>query len=523
MSPSPGRQTDTLDLAEGTASVELSVGYCECIGPRLRGCIWVGAGSSQRGRLGLFRDDQQLGAHQAARQDRAGEMRTDQTGWRADGVSIVLGYLCLALTACATLATNAERRGGDAVTQWTLIGDYYGNGDANWRTLAIMQMAMHDALNAAHPVYARWWPLAADEPAADGADPEIAMASAAREVLVLLHPEHEAETAAAFATIMARYPDSASKAAGRKLGQAVGREAVAHRAHDGFDVVHFFQGQYAAGRWRPTPTLFATSRTNDIRPFLFVAASDVPAVPPPTLGSPLYQQELAETRRIGGLNSSERTPEETNDAFFWAYQSGQRGFVNLAVRLLAAHRPPGGLYAEARIMAELTAALADSAILTWNAKERYSFWRPITALQADGTWAPLIETPPFPEYPSGHATDCYVGAGVLEAAFPDLAGPVVYLSSAHLEPLGGAATPAPPTIYGMGQHAQSAPAEAPGGSELRFPSLATIATNCASSRVWAGAHFSAAEIESKRLATIIVDRALSATPTATASPSLAAR
>jgi hypothetical protein len=434
---------------------------------------------------------------------------------------VMAGLPCLALAACASLATKAERRGGDAVTQWTLIGDYYGNGNANWRTLAIMQMAMHDALNAAHPVYARWWPAAADEPAADGADPEVAMASAALEVLVLLNPEREAETASAFATIMARYPDSASKAAGRKLGQAIGREAVAHRAHDGFDEVRFFQGHDAPGRWRPTPTLFATSRTNDIRPFLFAAVGDVPALPPPTLDSPQYQQELAETRRLGGLNSSERTPEETKAAFFWAHQSGQRGFLSLAVRLLAAHRPSDGLYAEARIMAELTTALADSAIITWNAKEKYSFWRPVSAIQADGTWTPLIETPPFPEYPSGHATDCYVGAGVLEAAFPDLAGPIVYLSSSHLEPLSGPATPAPTTIYGMGQHAQSAPAEAPGGSELRFPSLAAAATNCASSRVWAGAHFWAAEVESKRLATIIVRQALAATPAVAESGSVA--
>src|SRR5580658_5186844 len=265
---------------------------------------------------------------------------------------IMAGLPSVALAACASLATKAERRGGDAVTQWTLIGDYYGNGDANWRTLAIMQIAMHDALNAAHPVYARWWPAAADEPAADGADPEVAMASAAREVLVLLHPEREAETASAFAAVMARYPDSTSKAGGRKLGEAIGREAVAYRAHDGLDKVRYFQGHDAPGRWRPTPTLFATSRTNDIRPFLFAAVSDVPTLPPLELGTPLYLQQVAETRRIGGVQSSERTPEQTTDAYFWAYQNSQRGFVNLATRLLAQHRPRGGVYEEARILAE---------------------------------------------------------------------------------------------------------------------------------------------------------------------------
>ena len=386
--------------------------------------------------------------------------------WKFALGRVVCALSCVALGGCASsLAAEAERRGGDTVTQWSLIADYYGNGAANWRTLAIMQEAMHDALNAAHAVYARWSPAADGEPAADGATLEVAMAAAANEVLTLLHPEHAAETAAAFASIMARYPEDASKAAGNSLGRAIGREAVERRAHDGFDQVHFFQGNDGTGRWRPVPTLFAT------------------------------------------------------DAYFWAYQTSQRGFLNLAVRLLAAHRPPGGVYAEARIMAELTAALADSAILIWNAKLKYSYWRPITALRAQGdaTWSPLVETPPFPEYPSGHASDCYVGAGVLEAAFPNLAGPVVYLSSAHMPPLRGDTVPLPPTTYGMGQHAQTVQTgqtEAPGGSELSFPSIAAAATNCANSRVWAGAHLAAANIESERLAGIIVRRALDATPPA---------
>ncbi len=421
----------------------------------------------------------------------------------------------VALAGCASLATKAERRGGDAVTQWTLIGDYYGNGVANWRTLAIMQMAMHDALNAAHPVYERWWPAGAGEPAADGANPEVAMAAAAVQVLILLHPNRAAESASAFATIIARYPDDPSTAAGRRLGAAIGRAAVARRARDGFEQEHFFQGDNALGRWRPTPNLFATSRTNDSRPFLFNAVNDVPTLSPPVLRTPQYQQDLAETRRLGGRKGSERTLEQTAEAAFWAYQTSQRGFVNLAVRLLAAHPPRGGVYAEAQLMAELTAGLADSAILTWSEKAKYFFWRPITAIRAEGVdpaWTPLIETPPFPEYPSGHATDCYVGAGVLQAAFPDLTGPIVYLSSAHMEPLDGAATPLPPASYGMGQHAQSDNAELSGESFLRFPSLAAAAADCASSRIWAGAHFPAAEVESKRLASIIVRRALEATP-----------
>jgi hypothetical protein len=259
---------------------------------------------------------------------------------------------------------------------------------------------------------------------------------------------------------------------------------------------------------------------------LFSSVTDLPIPPPPVLGSPEYLRQLGETRRLGALHSAVRTREQTTDAFFWAYQTSQRGFVELAVRLLAAHPPADRVWAEAHILAELTAALADSAIIVWQAKERYAFWRPITALRVSGvdaTWEPLVETPPFPEYPSGHAADCYVGAGVLEAELPAFAGAVQYNSSSYMEPLGPRRDATPQVSYGMGQHAQAASARPPGGPALRFPSLADAATNCSDSRIWAGAHFAAAELESKRLAAIIVARALTATPLLNSRPAQSRR
>jgi hypothetical protein len=61
------------------------------------------------------------------------------------------------------------------------------------------------------------------------------------------------------------------------------------------------------------------------------------------------------------------------------------------------------------------AALADAQIACWESKYFYNFWRPITAIRlgdqddnpatdVDSDWKPLINTPNFPEYPSGHAT-----------------------------------------------------------------------------------------------------------------------
>jgi hypothetical protein len=62
----------------------------------------------------------------------------------------------------------------------------------------------------------------------------------------------------------------------------------------------------------------------------------------------------------------------------------------------------------ARLFALLNIALADAAIVCWDAKYLYNFWRPITAIQeadtdgnplteGDPGWTPLLPTPPFPE------------------------------------------------------------------------------------------------------------------------------
>jgi hypothetical protein len=50
---------------------------------------------------------------------------------------------------------------------------------------------------------------------------------------------------------------------------------------------------------------------------------------------------------------------------------------------------------------------ADAGIGCYDSKYHYLFWRPVTAIRADGiaadaTWTPLLATPQHPEYPSAH-------------------------------------------------------------------------------------------------------------------------
>jgi membrane-associated phospholipid phosphatase len=82
----------------------------------------------------------------------------------------------------------------------------------------------------------------------------------------------------------------------------------------------------------------------------------------------------------------------------------------------------------ARLFAVLNVALADAAIVCWDGKFHYDLWRPVTAIReasglidlalpADRDWEPLLPTPPFPAYPSGHSTFSGAAAAALAELF----------------------------------------------------------------------------------------------------------
>ncbi|MEO7243293.1 MAG: vanadium-dependent haloperoxidase [Variovorax sp.] len=431
-------------------------------------------------------------------------MNTVRAGSGAQrGLTLLLSVLMLVGSLPAAAA--------DAVTQWSLLADSYGRGNANWRTLAIMNQAMHDAANAASPTFARWFSPAAGEPPANVASAQTAMAAAASRVLALLHPDHGAETQRALGLAIASESPGPARDAGVALGIEIGTAAVQRRASDGGDAIKTFAFGAGPGEWRGTPTRLGSSTTTAIRPFLFAARESVISPPPPALGSLQYIKEVEEARSIGAADSAIRTAEQTDAANFWASQSSQRGYVYLAIQLLDAHPRQGGLIEHARVMSQLTVALADSAILTWSNKERYARWRPVTAIRlggfgvtADPNWLPVIETPPFPEYPSGHASDCFTGSAMLQAAFGPEVSSVTYVSQRDRAPESAE------VIFGMGEHKQNVAVETP--LARSFPSLAAAAEECSNSRIWAGAHYRSGDEESRRLAGVIAAGAAEAVP-----------
>jgi hypothetical protein len=73
-------------------------------------------------------------------------------------------------------------------------------------------------------------------------------------------------------------------------------------------------------------------------------------------------------------------------------------------------------------------AMADGYISSWNAKFRFNFWRPVTAIQMadidgnaktipDPSWTPLRPTPPIPDHDSGHSVEGGAAAEVFRRVF----------------------------------------------------------------------------------------------------------
>jgi len=145
------------------------------------------------------------------------------------------------------------------------------------------------------------------------------------------------------------------------------------------------------------------------------------------LATAQYAADFNEEKVIGELTSTLRTADQTEAARFW--QGTALTFWNRAAASAATQRHTT-LSENARLFALLNVAIADAVISCWDAKYFYEFWRPITAIRLASTdgnpdtaeqadWTPLLVTPPYPEYSSGHATGTGAAHAVLTIYFGD--------------------------------------------------------------------------------------------------------
>ena len=238
-----------------------------------------------------------------------------------------------------------------------------------------------------------------------------AFAQALHDTLVAQVPSRQPELDADLAATLAGVPDGVAKSAGIAAGERQADAVLSERQADGLDTASvdspFAPPAAGPGVWEPTPPAFAPAvraGEGDARPFLLAAGDQFDPGPPPSLSSDAYLSDLAEVRAYGRATSAVRTPQQTDVALFWEPAINIQ-YVQVLRAVLADTNAP--LSWQARFVATFNVATTDAQIAVYNAKFKYLFWRPVTAIRTssvdpDPAWTPLFTTPRYPDWPSGH-------------------------------------------------------------------------------------------------------------------------
>ena len=343
--------------------------------------------------------------------------------------------LCVAVAVFVSVSSPAIAR-ADVVLTWNdlAVKTFIGQGQspfAQARYMAIVQLAVFDAVNAISRDYEPYIPLIAPV----GSSPEAAAATAAYRVLKNYFPAApliDSEYAASLAAI----PDGPPKTNGIATGEAAAAAIIAKRVGDNSSPLTISPvGPPVAGVWQITlPTGCAATAVGgsfynwqNVTPFAINKVQDYLLPEPPVIGSATYAKDYNEVKNVGGVGSSQRPADRADVARFYAASSPAYVF-NLAARQTATARNLS-LSKNARLLALLNMASSDALVASFYNKYQYNFWRPETAIRfpdkfnnlvsSDPSFAPYITTPCFPSYPSNHASGSRSAATILERIFGD--------------------------------------------------------------------------------------------------------
>jgi hypothetical protein len=276
--------------------------------------------------------------------------------------------------------------------------------------MAYMHIAIYDSVNAIEGGYTVFAVSPSNIP--PGASAEAATVEAAYRTLRYLYPAQAAYLDAQYAASLATIPDGQAKLDGIAVGDQVAALFLTSRVGDGRGANVPYTPGSGPGAWIPTsPAPPAAVWLSQMRPFAIESPTQFRPEPPPALDSDEWANDYNEVKRMGAVNSSERTPEETTLGRFFLPPGVPQ--VAGGLRQLAIEKGLS-LKDNARLFAQIYVAQADATIAGWDSKYHYGFWRPITAIRAgdtdgnpntdaDPTWTPLGTTPNHPEYLSAHA------------------------------------------------------------------------------------------------------------------------
>ncbi len=326
-----------------------------------------------------------------------------------------------------------------------VFGEQLGPARAS-RAMGIVHVAIFDAVNAIEGGCHSYTNIGR-APASTSQD--AAIAQAAHDTLAALFPSQtpafDAMLAADIAAIRPGHPRDNGVALGHRAASLI----LALRANDGSMQAEprlgvGFITSNLPGKWRQDPIslipIALGAFWGQCRPFVINSADQFLCPPPPALNSAAYTQAYNEAKSVGGdgiTTPSQRTADQTIASTFWAYDGSPslcappRLYNQITVEIADLRHT--GAVELSRLLALVNLALADAGISSWESKYRYQYWRPITGIResdagtgptgagdgnanthGDPSFMPLGApasnlngpnfTPPFPAYPSGHAT-----------------------------------------------------------------------------------------------------------------------
>lgn len=349
----------------------------------------------------------------------------------------MMKQLCATVSA-VLLTSSASSLRADEILDWnaTIRQVIQANADhANpgWstRAMAMTNGAMYDVLMGFDRTHQ---PFKHAALAPSGAIEAAAVAQAAYKTLLYAYPDQKLVLDAALAAKLDAIPDSLKKVAGVLYGDQTAQTYIDWRTGDNADAVVPYTPGTDPGEWRPDPLHPDQSAWGPawgtLKPFIVNSSDQFPMDPPPALDSQEYADAFNQVKELGALNSATRTADQTDIAIFWAYDRQamgpppvlfDRNLQDIALAMGNTERE------NARLFAMASVAMADAATAAWDAKFEDNYWRPVTAIRAgsadgndategDPDWKPLGApgndpndwsddfTPPFPAWPSGHAT-----------------------------------------------------------------------------------------------------------------------
>lgn len=317
-------------------------------------------------------------------------------------LSIISALLVICALGAAPASATRTAAGADAVRFWNEI---------TMTTLAGAAVAAPE-----QPVYLAYVHRAVYDgvrrAAGKHASTPAAAAAAAHTVLTHNFPAQRAILDQRYAEALATVPDDRARRAGLAAGRAAAGKLLRDRTGDGLNGATKPAPPTGPGVWIPTPpnTIGLSSWLGEMRPFALRSPSQFRPPAPPALTGKRWATAYNETRLLGSATSTQRTAAQTETARFWAdapFAQNQR-----ALRAYTQARGMSTLRT-AQLFALADTAAADALIACWDAKYRFVFWRPFSAIPAGDTdgnpatpadpgWQPLLGTPNHPEYPSAH-------------------------------------------------------------------------------------------------------------------------